>query len=322
MKDFPRPKIVVSKCIEFAACRYNGLQIGSPLVRKLQDFVDFMPVCPEAEIGLGIPREAVRLVLVDDQIRMRKSMSGDDHTREMLEFSEKFLSDLPAVDGFILKSRSPSCGIKDVKLYKEIGKVPAFSSKEVGLFGKAAQNKFGYLAIEEEGRLTNLHIREHFLSKLYTYAEFRELGRTMKDLVKFHTDNKYLFMAYNQRQLKEAGKIVANHQKLPVSQVFESYEEVLHQIFNKAAGISANINVLMHLLGYFSKQLKAAEKAYFLEQMQLFRSRRIPLIGLTAILQSWVIRFEQDYLADQTYFEPFPVELMHITDSGKGRIIK
>ncbi|MFC1898259.1 YbgA family protein [Candidatus Cloacimonadota bacterium] len=321
-KSFPRPRIVVSKCIEFDSCRYNGLMIASPVVRKLEDFVDFIPVCPEVEIGLGTPREAVRLVKDGTQIKMVKSLSGDDHTKAMQDFSNKFLEGMKDLDGFILKSRSPSCGIKDVKLYTDIGKIPAINTKNMGMFGQAVLDRYGFLAIEDEGRLTNLQIREHFLTKLFTLTSFRKLEKIMKTLVEFHSNNKYLFMAYNQTQLKIAGKIVANHHKLPVDQVFEQYQKVLYSIFKNGAGLKSNINVLMHILGYFSKDLKAAEKAHFLDQLELFRARQIPLIGVTSVLQSWVIRFEQKYLADQTYFEPFPKELMHVADTGKGRIIK
>jgi uncharacterized protein YbgA (DUF1722 family)/uncharacterized protein YbbK (DUF523 family) len=321
MKELVKPIVVVSKCIEFEACRYNGLGISSPIVRNLQKFLKFIPVCPEVEIGLGIPREAVRLV-DDDGIKLVNSMTGEDHTAEMTGFADEFLNSLEEIDGFILKSRSPSCGIKDVKLYKGTGKLPAMSSKSVGLFGNAVLEKFNSLAIEEEGRLTNLHIREHFLSKLYTFAKFRQLPVIMRELIKFHSNNKYLFMSYNQSQLKIAGKIVANHEKLPVEEVFGKYKEVLYKIFQKNARISTNINVLMHLLGYFSDSLTSQEKIHFLDQLSLYRSKQIPLIAITTILRSWVLRFGQEYLFDQTYFAPFPPELMHITDSGKGRIIK
>ena len=225
MNNEIRPKIVVSKCIEFEACRYNGLKIGSPIVRKLKDHVDFIPVCPEVEIGLGIPRQAIRLIDAEGGIKLVNSMTGEDHTGKMQKFSEDFLDDLDGVDGFILKSRSPSCGIKDVKLYKGIGKIPAKNSKSVGLFGAAVLDRFGELAVEEEGRLTNLNIREHFLGKIYTIARFRLLPVKMGELVKFHAANKYLFMSYNQAQLKLAGKVVANHEKLPVEEVFSKYRD-------------------------------------------------------------------------------------------------
>ena len=322
MNKFPRPKVVVSKCIEFASCRYNGSTIASPIVLQLQNYVDFIPVCPEVEIGLGIPREAVRLVMTNSKIKLLNSSDSENYSTAMQDFSDNFLKTQKKINGFILKSRSPSCGIKEVKLYPGIGRVQAISSKSKGIFGNAVLDKFGYLAVEDEGRLTNLHLREQFLTKLYTFTDFEHLPENMGELVNFHAKNKYLFMSYNQAKLKLAGKIVANHDKLSTSMVYDQYRQILYQIFNNSSRISSNINVLLHILGYFSKQLSGKEKAYFLDQLGTYRNKQIPLVVLTAILQSWVLRFDQKYLLQQTYFEPFPRELMHITDSGKGRIIK
>ncbi|MDP8269101.1 MAG: DUF1722 domain-containing protein [Candidatus Tenebribacter davisii] len=322
MNKFPRPKVVVSKCIEFASCRYNGSKIASPIVLQLQNYVDFIPVCPEVEIGLGIPREAVRLVMTNSEIKLLNSSDSENYSTAMQDFSDNFLKTQKKINGFILKSRSPSCGIKEVKLYPGIGRVQAISSKSKGIFGNAVLDKFGYLPVEDEGRLTNLHLREQFLTKLYTFTDFEHLTENMAELVNFHAKNKYLFMSYNQAKLKLAGKIVANHDKLSTSLVFYQYRQILYQIFNNSSRISSNINVLLHILGYFSKQLSGKEKAYFLDQLETYRNKQIPLVVLTAILQSWVLRFDQKYLLQQTYFEPFPRELMHITDSGKGRIIK
>ena len=320
MPKFVRPKVVVSKCIEFDSCRYNGAMISSIFVRKMKEHVDFIPTCPEVEIGLGIPREAVRLVKQDNQIRLLNSMTGEDHTEKMINFSETFLSRLSDVNGFILKSRSPSCGIKQVKLYKQIGKVQAINTKSVGLFSEKVFDKFSDLAIEDEGRLMNLKIREHFLTKLFVLTAFEHLPKKMNKLVTFHAQNKYLFMAYNQAKLKKAGKIVANHEKKPVIEVFHLYRELLHQIFQTKSRITSNINVLLHIFGYFSKHITQKEKGYFLEQLEIYREKRIPLIVLTSILKSWSLRFDSDYLLNQTFFQPFPSILMDISDSGKGRL--
>jgi uncharacterized protein YbgA (DUF1722 family)/uncharacterized protein YbbK (DUF523 family) len=322
MEDNIRPQVVVSKCIEFASCRYNGLQIASPIVQKMQDFVDFIPVCPEVEIGLGVPRDSLRLVMVDDEIRLMQPANAADYTEKMQTFSCEFLQSLPRVDGFILKGRSPSCGIDDVKLYKSIGKAPALSSKASGIFGQAVREMYSDLACEDEGRLTNLYIREHFFTKLFTLTRFHQLKKNMGELVDFHTKNKYLFMAYDQAKLKLAGNIVANHNKLSTERVFDRYKNILYQIFAKSASIAANINVLMHIMGYFSKELIPAEKIYFLRQLELYRMRQIPLSALTSVLQAWIIHYKQDYLVEQSYFNPFPQELMHISDSGKGRMVK
>ncbi|MCF7920087.1 MAG: DUF523 and DUF1722 domain-containing protein [Candidatus Cloacimonetes bacterium] len=320
MTEFPRPRVVVSKCIEFDYCRYNGSIISSQFVQKLKDYVDFITVCPEVEIGLGIPREAVRLVTRDDKILLLNSMNGEDHTPEMNSFSSEYLSGLKNINGFILKSRSPSCGIKEVKLYGQTGKVPAISSKSSGIFAKYVLDRFNYLAIEDEGRLTNLQIRQHFLTKLYTLTNFEMLEHKSGELVTFHSQNKYLFMAYNQSKLKIAGKIVANHQHNSIEEVFQEYRQALYQIFQSTSRIGSNINVLMHILGYFSKHLSVNEKAHFLEQLEFYRSKRIPLIVLTSILKSWSLRFDMAYLLQQTYFDPFPAELMDTSNSGKGRV--
>lgn len=312
-----KPRIVISKCVNFEACRYNGLMVNSPLVEKLKDYVEFITTCPEVEIGLPTPRESIRLVKQGDEIRLVKSMSGEDFTDKMNSFSHKFVNSLENIDGFILKSRSPSCGFKDVKLYSGIGKIPAISTKSVGFFAQVVLDVVNPQAIEDEGRLTNLILREQFLTKVYTFAKFRNLPHTMKNLVEFHASNKYLFMAYNQAKLKDAGKIVANHEKLPIEEVFANYQEKLHQIFQKGANISTNINVLMHIFGYFSQDLNSDEKAHFLDQLDLYRQRQIPLIVVTTILNSWIKRFDQPYLKTQNYFEPFPKELMSINDSGK-----
>jgi uncharacterized protein YbgA (DUF1722 family)/uncharacterized protein YbbK (DUF523 family) len=312
-----KPRIVLSKCINYEACRYNGLMMNSAVIERMKDFVEFITVCPEVEIGLPIPRESIRLMKQKDEIRLVKSMSGEDFTDKMVSFSKDFVNKLENIDGFILKSRSPSCGFKDVKLYSGIGKIPAISTKSVGLFAQEVLNNFSHLAIEDEGRLTNLQLREHFLTKIYTSAEFRHLPHTMKALVDFHASNKYLFMAYNQAKLKNLGKVVANHEKLPVEEVFAKYQANLYQIFQKGANISTNINVLMHIFGYFSKDLNNDEKAHFLEQLDLFRQKKIPLIVVTTILNSWIMRFKQPYLSLQRYFNPFPKELMSISDSGK-----
>ncbi|WP_028400268.1 YbgA family protein [Ectobacillus panaciterrae] len=319
MKIFVKPTIVVSKCLEFDACRYNGDVISDPIVKSLMPHVHFIPVCPEVEIGLGTPRETIRIVDDLGTLKLVQPSTGEDVTEAMAIFSEQFLSALP-VDGFILKSRSPSCGTRDVKIYASSNKAPALG-KGSGLFGRAVMEKFGHLAVEEEGRLKNFTIREHFFTKLFTVAAFKELKKeaSMKKLVQFHGDNKYLFMAYNQTKLKEIGRIVANHQKLPIREVFAAYEQGLYEILNRTARYTSHINVCQHIFGYFKDKLKKEEKEHFLSLLNKYVEKKIPLSSILALLRSWTIRFEEEYLLRQTYFEPYPEELIEITDSGKGR---
>jgi uncharacterized protein YbbK (DUF523 family) len=175
-------------------------------VNSLKPFVTYITVCPEIEIGLGVPRETLRLVSDKNQIELLQPSTGKNYTEDMMNFSEEFFSSLQEVDGFILKGRSPSCGMKDVKIYLGKEKTTG-STKGSGLFGEAVLNKFSHLAVEEEGRLTNFRIREHFLTKLFTTFSFRQviLSNCMSQLVKFQSDNKYLLMAYYQREQKSLG---------------------------------------------------------------------------------------------------------------------
>ncbi|MCR3955612.1 MAG: DUF523 domain-containing protein, partial [Gudongella sp.] len=169
-----RPVVVVSNCLGFCNCRYDGQVINDKFVKALESYVDYIKVCPEVDIGLGVPRDSVKLVKVNGKPELYQPGQDRYVTREMDEYSERLLSSLDQVDGFILKGRSPSCGIKDVKYYQSMVK-GASSEKGVGRFAEKVFEKFPYSSIEEEGRLTNMAIREHFLTKLYTNLRFRSI---------------------------------------------------------------------------------------------------------------------------------------------------
>lgn len=317
-RTFATPNVVISKCLEFDACRYNGHLISDDFVKALQKHVNFIPVCPEVEIGLGIPRDPIRIVANNGNVELRQLETGQDLTEKMKSFSQSYLTSLTDVDGFILKSRSPSCGPRDVKVYSEKS-MP--KGKRPGFFAQEVLDKYPQLAIEDEGRLRNFNIREHFLTKLFTLVSFREAKEksSISSLVDFHSDNKLLLMSYNQTALRALGKIVANHAKKDVMLVFKEYEHLHFHALSRAPKYTSNINVLMHALGYFSKRLSKSEKAFFLDALEKYRSKRIPLSACLGVLKSWIIRFGEDYLERQTYFEPYPEDLVEISDSGKGR---
>jgi uncharacterized protein YbgA (DUF1722 family)/uncharacterized protein YbbK (DUF523 family) len=320
MRDFAEPTVVCSKCIEFQACRYNSLSISSNVVKSLRPHVKFLPVCPEVEIGLGIPRQPIRMVVTGAVLKLLQPATGRDVTDEMSKFTDSFLDSLEEIDGFILKSRSPSCGIKDVKVYSGSGKGMS-ASKGKGFFGGEIWGKFGHLAIEDEGRLTNFRIRENFLTKLFTFASFRQIkkSKSMKDLVRFQTQSKSLLLAYNQKELRILGRVVANHEKKPTEQVIAEYEQHLWKAFSRMPRETSHINVLMHAAGHFSNELSSEEKGFFINTLEEYRDERIPLSVPLNILKSWAVRFEDDYFMQQTFVEPYPEKLVEITDSGKGR---
>ena len=294
--------------------------IPDDFVKQLRDHVIFKPVCPEFEIGLGIPRDPIRIVAHSGKRRLMQPATGRDVSTLMGEFADKHLSALGETDGFIFKGRSPSCGIKDVKIYSGLENAPVLK-KGSGFFGGAVMEKFPDLAIEDEGRLENFRIREHFLTKLFSLASWRKISKqkSTANLVGFHSANKMLLMAYSQKELKIMGQIAANHEKKNIDDVFSDYGQHFKRALARAPRYVSNINVLMHAMGYFSRELKSAEKSYFLSALEKYRIGREPLSVPVSLLRSWIIRFDQEYLINQTFFEPFPEELIHITDSGKGR---
>ncbi|MFA9557962.1 YbgA family protein [Evansella sp. AB-rgal1] len=320
MKKWNKPIVVISKCLGFDACRFNGDKIHDSFIEKLSKYVTFITVCPEVEIGLGTPRKPIRIVSDGDEYKLIQPATNLDVTKDMLDFSSNFIKSLEEVHGFILKNRSPSCAISDAKIMSGLEKAPTIG-KSAGFFGDAVLQKFSHLAIEDEGRLKNFTIREHFLTKLFTIARFSEIKKNYvyNDLLAFQTENKYLLMAYHQMKQKELGRIVANVEKKPVEELYTSYEKVLYELLSKEPSFQSHINVLQHIFGYFSNNISSDEKRFFLSLLEQYRENVVPLSSPLGVLKAWNARFSNSYLASQTYFMPYPEQLIEITDSGKGR---
>jgi uncharacterized protein YbgA (DUF1722 family)/uncharacterized protein YbbK (DUF523 family) len=316
----PKPRVVISKCLTFDKCRYNGEVIPDKFVDKIKPFVEFITVCPEVEIGLGTPREPIRIVQLEGKNTLYQPATEKFFTDEMVSFTEDYLNSLKEIDGFILKNRSPSCGPADVKIFQGFNK-SAMPSKGPGFFGGAVKDKFPALAIEDEGRLKNFQIRENFITKLFTLARFRgiRLTKKMGDLVDFHSRHKLLLLSYNQTHYRNCGRIVANLEKLQVDHVFENYEKELAHIFKKMPRFTAIINTLQHAFGWISDGLSTEEKKYFLNSIEEYRDERIPLSAVVRLIHGAAIRFNNTYLQNQVFLNPYPTELIEITDSGKGR---
>ena len=321
MIDRSKPTIVVSRCLGFDNCRYNGDVIMDKFVERLKPYVNYVTVCPEVEIGLGVPRKAVRLVMEDEVLDIYQPATGKTYTEEMKDHAKDVFKSLEDVHGFILKGRSPTCGIKDVKVY--LGKESYKGSiKGEGIFASSVKEEYPYLPIEEEGRLTNYTIREHFLTKLYTFFEFQKVkeSNAMKELVKFHSDNKYLLMAYNQNELRILGQIVANHDKKEFNVLIEDYCKHLGLALAELPKRSNFINSFMHIFGYISDSLSKNEKEFILDRFEKYRSEQIHLSVLSNLLNTYVIKNNLEYLLSQTIWITYPEELLNISDTGNNSI--
>ncbi len=311
--DFEKPRIVVSKCIEFAPCRYNGLMIKSSIIKKLKDYADFLPVCPEVGMGLGVPRDPIRVVDSRDRLELFQPNTGKIFTDEMNEFSRSFLESISNIDGFILKNKSPSCGVKAINIY------PSFEDSRprkdgTGLFAAHVSKYFPQLPLEDEGRLRNLIIRENFLTSIFALANFRRVNSgDLNDLITFHTKNKLLLMSRSPYYLELMGQILANNDNKSFDNIKAEYQGLLYRSLAEDSKPTLNVNVMMHAMGYFPKEIKHDEKTLFLDTLNDYKDGRIPLLVCLKMLELWIIRFDNDYLAKQTFFKPYPPDLLQIT---------
>lgn len=321
MISYPSPRIFISSCLEQKACRYNGQVIPDAFVKKVIAASEVLTACPEEAIGLGTPRDPVRVATDENgTLQLYQPATGTVHTKAMRSFTEEYLDALPELDGFLLKYGSPSCGPGGVKVYIGMREVKS-TTKGAGFFGAAVRERFPDLPVEDEGRLKNFRIREHFLTSIYTLARYREAVATgsYNSIVAFHTTHKLLLMGYNQSRMREMGRLLADRKNSSFDELTVLYGEMLRSALYKIPREQSMINVLEHALGGFKKVLRSDEKRFFLNSIEEYRDERIPLSSLLFVLKAWAQRFENSYLLDQTFMDPYPKQLVDIHDSGKGR---
>lgn len=317
-----RPNVVVSQCLGFEAVRYNGQILKSRFVEALRDHVRFLQVCPEVEIGLGVPRDPIRIEKDAGEVRLVQPSTDRDLTREMSEFAGSYLDGLRDVDGFILKAKSPSCALRDAKVYAAesdsgpLGRGP-------GLFGSAVTESFPWAAREDEGRLSNLRLRHHFLTHLWALARLRrvEASGRMAELVRYHTSYKFLLMTLGPGVPARLGRIVANAENRAFGDLVDRYRRVLGEELGEPPRTGNTVNALQHVFGFVSDRLEPTERRYFLELLEEFRAERLTLPAILAVLRSWAVRFEEAYLESQHFFEPYPRPLFDLSSSGDGRLV-
>ena len=305
-------KIGVSSCLLGNNCRYDGA--GSKdnfVVEELSKYFELIPYCPE-EMVFGTPRESIRLVEIDGEIRVISNKEHHDVTDKLQKISHTLAS--KAFDdnlcGFVFKAKSPSCGIERVKLYQNNSNMN--EKKAVGLFAKAVKEKEPFLPIEEDGRLNDPWLKENFLMQIFAYKDlknFLENEPTFKALVEFHTSYKYLVYAKGQESYKKLGSIVANHDKKSLEDVLVEYKVAFLSALGEKGNISKTYNVLLHIFGYFKKLINKDEKEHILTACQEYKDGIIPLIAVVKLLNLYVKRFDDSYLKTQKFLNPYPKEL-------------
>lgn len=306
-------RVGISACLLGQNVRYDG---GHKLDRYIRDtlgqYLEFVPVCPEVECGMGVPREAMRLVGDPGSPRLVTIRTGRDLTGQMLGWAETRLKELEAegLGGFIFKSGSPSSGMERVKVYTE-GGMP--SQRGTGIFAKAFMERFPLLPVEDEGRLHDPKIRENFVERLFVMERWREVRsdprHELSRLVEFHTKHKMLIMSHSPKHLRELGKLVASPGEMRDRTLWELYQSSLMEALGLRATPSKHANVLQHMLGYFKKELSGDEKQEMLELIDALRRGLIPLIVPVTLMGHYVRKYGQPYLKEQVYLAPHPLEL-------------
>ncbi len=309
--QFPKPTICVSACLNGQNVRYNGQTIHDDFVSYLLKFCHTVNVCPEVAIGLGVPRDRILVYYDNGQFKLFQPATGKDVTHLMHEFATSHLATLHNIDGFILKAKSPSCGISGTKIYKD-SKGTIFHSKGKGLFAMHVLERFENIPAEDEGRLRDEEIREHFLVRIFTFAHLRHLLSNKPDiqnLIQFHQNYKYILMTYNQKKLSQLGRIVAGYKKGHIDTLIKEYMDVFFTAFKKKPSQKQHVNTLLHIFGYFSEKLNANEKRHFLHLIDQYKEDKIRRNVLIELLRNWAHRFGDVYLLSQKYLNPHPEEL-------------
>lgn len=303
----------ISTCLLGMPVRYDG---GHKLDHYLRDtlgrHVDFVPVCPEVECGFGVPREAMRLVGDAESPKLMTTRTKVDLTGRMAAWASKRVRELEeeGLCGFILKSGSPSSGMERVKVYDEKG---GGVKNGTGLFARAFMDHFPDVPVEDEGRLHDPVLRENFIERVFTFYRWSSLIRRetprIGAVLMFHTQNKLLILSHSTRHYREMGRLVAGGKNMAGRELIRRYGSLLAAAMKMKATPRKNANVLMHMMGYFKKELSSWEKGELLEVIGQYQANLVPLLVPLTLLKHYVRKYDQPYLREQTYLEPHPLEL-------------
>jgi uncharacterized protein YbgA (DUF1722 family)/uncharacterized protein YbbK (DUF523 family) len=305
-------KLGISTCLLGENVRYDG---GHKLDRFLTDtlgqYVKYIPVCPEVECGLPVPREPMHLEGDPGSPRLVTTHTKQDMTDRMVRWANKRVVALEIEDlcGFIFKSNSPSSGMERVKVCNEKG----MSVKNgVGIFARIFIEHFPLLPVEDEGRLHDPKLRDNFIERIFALKRWREAlerKESRGNLVDFHTRHKLLILSHSPKHYQIMGKLVAKAKDLPLKELYQKYQTSLMESLYLKTSPKKNANVLQHMMGYFKERLSSDEKQELLEVIDRYKKEYVPLIVPITLINHYIRKYDQPYLKQQVYLNPHPLEL-------------
>ena len=309
--DGEKIPIGLSACLSGDEVRYNGQAAEDKFVtQQLSRFFEYHKVCPEMSIGMGTPRETIRIV-EDDGLKLRNREGTNDYTDKMKNFVDKSSTEMGQhrLCGFIFKKGSPSCGAYRVKVYDNEGVTQRHD--ESGFYAKELMNKYPWIPVEEDGRLNDPGLRHNFIVRVFALRRWQlmvEDNPGIKGLIAFHQKHKYMLMSYNQNGLKELGRIVANKEGLAPETACKNYLEKFTEMTKKPAPRSKHSNVLYHMFGYFSRDIDEFDRHETISLIEKYRNGLIPLVLPVMSISHYVRKLKVKYLLGQSYLV-YPEEL-------------
>jgi uncharacterized protein YbgA (DUF1722 family)/uncharacterized protein YbbK (DUF523 family) len=321
-----RIRLGVSACLLGENVRYDGgHKRDAFLADTLGPFVEWVPVCPEVELGLGVPRDTLRLTGDPTAPRLEVQRTAEDITGRMRRYAAERTRELERLelDGYVLKRGSPSCGLFRVRVHDGRGTTGAAGR---GLFADELARRLPLLPLEEEGRLADPGIRETFIERVFAAARWRAFVARRprpRDLVDFHQAHKFLVLAHSPERYAELGRLVAGvgasaapgvnarrAGRALSGRALDDYGRLLMEALAVRATRARHVNVLQHLAGFFKRQLGGDERAELAEVIEEYRRGLVPLVVPITLIRHHVRRLGLTYLAGQVYLSPHPKELM------------
>ena len=307
-------KIGVSSCLIGEKVRWNGDHKQNHFVREiLANYFEYVSVCPEMEVGMGVPRETVALYGNLEKSRMISKKTQTDWTRPMNNYIKDRLKSLTQDDlcGYIFKSKSPSCGLGRIPVYSEFGSNKVRHGS--GMFAQAFTKAFPIVPTEDEGRLNDPRIRENFIVKVFSFYRLQALFKqnfSLGALVKFHTQQKFLLLAHSRKHYDTLGQLVAKSKSMGIEILKVKYGEVFMEALTFKATPKKNTDVLLHMMGFLKKILSKEEKKDIVSVIEDYRKQLLPLIVPITLIRHHVSKHKIEYLIGQAYLNPHPKELM------------
>ncbi|OYQ08611.1 hypothetical protein B7L09_22355 [Pseudomonas mandelii] len=306
------PKIAISACLMGAEVRFNGGHKESRLCsRTLTDYFEFVPVCPEVAIGLGIPREPIRLIGDPEHPEAVGTINRETNvTAPLAEYGQKMAAELDDICGYIFMQKSPSCGLERVKVYQANGSPVDGGGR--GIFAQAFCALHPDLPVEEDGRLNDPVLRENFLTRVFAYSAWQQLlreGVTRRGLTDFHSRYKYLLMAHNPVQYKTLGNLLGNMGQTDPAELGPRYFSELMAALKKCATRRTHTNVLQHISGYLKQVISPEDKQEMQTVIGQYRHGIVPLVVPLTLLKHHFRQHPDRYIAQQVYLQPHPENL-------------